>query len=81
MKPYLVLLSALLVVTAAAAGLSFLKIEYVQQHQNDALRSIICRAEAFVEHDRKLTPQQKQQSLHFYDSSLADANLAPCPKP
>jgi len=78
MKHYLVLLSLLLVVTATATLLSFLKVEYVQRHQNDALRSIMCRAESFVRKSPQTTPAQKRQAIRFYESALADAHLPSC---
>lgn len=61
---------------AVCVPVLFFRIQDVQQHQNDALRSIIC----FVEHREKLTlpAKQKAQAVAFWSKALSDARLKPC---
>lgn len=75
MRHYYVLWS-LLALLAAACVFSLVRVENVQHHQNDALRSIIC----FVEHREKVTlpPKERQQAIEFWAKALADAHLKPC---
>lgn len=57
------------------------RLAFVQHHQNDALRSIMCRAEALVRKtpaSQRFTAKQKRQAIRFYSSAIADAHLAPC---
>jgi len=71
----------LLLATAIVTPIVFARIQNVQDHQNDALRSIMCHAERVVERtpaSATFTAKQKTQALRFYRSSLADARLEPC---
>ena len=68
----------LAVVSTMAFVILFLRIQHVQSHQNDALRSIICRAEKFVRTSHDLTPAQRRQALKFYEDSLSSIHAAPC---
>ena len=70
---------ALAVVVAATTPILYLRITNVQAHQNDALHSIICRAEHFVKTQPGIKPNQRRQALRFYEGALRDANLDPCP--
>lgn len=81
MKPFnwiqwLTLLLA--VVIAMTTPVLYLRISHIQEHQNDALRSIICRAESFIRHDPSLTPKQRRQALRFYEDSLASIHARSC---
>jgi len=78
MKHYLVLMSVLLALTSAAALIAFIRVQDVQHHQDNALRSIMCFAEAFVEKSPHATPQQKRQAVRFYNEALSNAHLTPC---
>ncbi len=78
MKNYLVLLSLMVAMTAAASLLAFIKVQDVQRHQDTALRSIMCFAEGFVEKSPHATAQQKKQAIRFYNEALVSARLAPC---
>lgn len=69
---------ALVLCVGVTVPLIFLRIESVQHHQNDALRSVICLAESFVRNSKHLSPQQKNQSLDFYNRALSDARLRSC---
>lgn len=72
-------LTYLLVITIAiTTPFEFTRIQTVQAHQNDALHSIICFAEHYVEHSKKTPPAQKRAALKFYDRALRDAHLTPC---
>jgi len=81
LKHYLVLMSVLLVIAAASSLFAFLRVQDVQRHQDTALRSIMCFAEGFVKKSPHATSQQKRQAIRFYNEALANAHLAPCPKP
>lgn len=69
---------ALATVSTGAFLILYLQIEHVQEHQNDALHSIICFAEQRVETATTLTTQARRQALSFYTQALADAHLDPC---
>lgn len=59
----------------------FYRVRSVQHHQNDALRSIMCRAETVVRRapvSATFTVKQKRQALRFYTQALAAAHLLPC---
>lgn len=71
---------ALAVVMAWTIPFMYFRIQDVQHHQNDALRSVICLAEGFVRHAPHLSSEQRHQSLKFYDTALSDAHLNPCTK-
>lgn len=68
----------LAVTTAVVVPILFNRVSSIQQHQNDGLRAVICRAEDFIVKDKQLTPAQKKQSLDFYNQSLASIHAAPC---
>lgn len=51
----------------------------VQQHQNDALHSIMCFAEHAVRVRPGIPHDQRMQALHFYETALKKAHLPPCP--
>lgn len=55
-----------------------LKIQDVQNHQNDALHTIICKVELAQKHSPLLSAQQKRQDLLFWDKALSGAHLASC---
>ena len=69
---------ALAVCVAATTPILYFRIEDVQHHQNDALRSIMCHAEHVVRTQPGLKEKQRREALHFYRTSLADAHLKPC---
>lgn len=72
-------LSLLLAMTVAVTTpILFLRIQDVQHHQNDALDSIICRAEHVVRTSSGLTLKQRRQAIRFYEQSIHDAHLKPC---
>lgn len=71
-------LATLIALLAAATVYSTLKIQEVQAHQNDALSSIICRAERVVRTSPDLTAKQRRQALNFYEQSITEAHLKPC---
>ena len=50
----------------------------VQNHENDALHTIICSIERFDVNSRKLTNAQKRQSVKFWTNELRDAHLNSC---
>lgn len=56
----------------------YARIQNVQRHENDALRSIICQAEHAVRVHPGIPAQQRRQALSFYQHSLVDAHLKPC---
>lgn len=56
----------------------FTKLEAVQAHQNDALRSVLCRAEHVVRTEQGITKQQRHQAERFYVNAIKDAHLKPC---
>ena len=71
----------LALVTAAAFIVLYLRIQHVQHHQNDALRSIMCRAETVVHRTHtsaQFTMAQKRKAIRFYERALSDAHLKPC---
>lgn len=69
---------ALVLCVGVTVPLIFLRLENVQRHQNDALRSILCRAENVVRTEPGITVEQRRQALSFYEHALAGAHLAPC---
>lgn len=69
---------ALLFVTSYTTPILYLRIAHIQEHENDALQSIICYAEQRVRSAPSLTPQQRRQALGFYRQALTDAHLKPC---
>jgi hypothetical protein len=72
----------LTLVLSAAVALGFAwgfhEIKTVQSHQNDALRSIICRAERVVRTEPGLTTAERRRAERFYVGALVDAHLKPC---
>jgi hypothetical protein len=70
----------LVLAVALAAGFTFgtMRLDNVQAHENDAIRSIMCFAELRTRQSQVLTPQQKRQGIQFYDQALAKAQIAPC---
>ena len=73
-----ILLWIIVALVAASNVVSHVQIISVQAHQNDALRSIICRAEHVARKSSGYTLQQRRQAIKFYKQSLADAHLKPC---
>lgn len=73
-----IILWIIVAMLAASNVVSHMQILSVQEHQNDALRSIICRAEHVVRRSSGYTLQQRKQAIRFYRQSLADAHLKPC---
>lgn len=73
-----VLTYLLLIFIAVTTPIEFGRLQAVQAHQNDALHSIICFAEQYVENSKKTPPAQKQAVVKFYDRALRDAHLPPC---
>ena len=69
---------ALALAIAVCVPILFFRIEAVQHHQNDALRSIMCHAEHVVKTQPGISAKQRREALHFYETSLADAHLPPC---
>ena len=56
----------------------YLRIADVQAHQNDALRSILCRAEHVVKTQPGFTEKKRREAVRFYQQALAGAHLKPC---
>lgn len=56
----------------------YLRVRHVQQHQNDALREILCFAEVRVRETPRLSTMQRRQAILFYRQALVDAHLKPC---
>lgn len=54
------------------------RIEYVQRHQNDALRTIICYFEDRTIRSHQLPPKKKLQGIRVLEHALHRAHLAPC---
>lgn len=50
----------------------------VQAHQNDALHSIICRAEHYLRTQPGIPAKQRRQGIRFYEDALTGAHLQPC---
>lgn len=71
-------LAVLIALLAGATTYAVFKVQQVQAHQNDALRSIICRAERVVRTSPDLTAKQRRQALNFYEQSITEAHLKPC---
>ena len=73
-------LTLLLAMTiATTTPVLFFRIQNVQHHQNDALHSIICHAESVVRTQPGIPPEKRRQALRFYQTSIIDAHLKPCP--
>ena len=73
---------ALALFTAFTIPVLYFRVQHVQQHQNDALRSIMCRAETVVlrtHPSAQFTAKQKRQAIRFYSRAISDAHLDPCP--
>lgn len=76
-----VLTYLLVIFIAVTTPIEFKRIQTVQNHQNDALHSIMCRAETLVVKtpvSSQFTAKQKRQALRFYRSALTHAHLPPC---
>lgn len=71
-------LAVLIALLAGATTYAVFKVQQVQAHQNDALRSIICRAESVVRTSPDLTAKQRVRALRFYEQSIRDAHLRSC---
>lgn len=56
----------------------YLRVQHVQEHQNDALREILCFAEVRVRETPHLSSLQRRQAILFYRQALSDAHLKPC---
>lgn len=70
----------LIALLALAVAFAVYRIQNVQHHQNDALHSIICRAETFIKANKNgSTFEQRRRALHFYEQALKGAHLPPCP--
>lgn len=69
---------ALAVAVAATVPILYFRVESVQHHQNDALRSIMCFAEHAVQTRPGIPHKQRVQALRFYQQALADAHLKSC---
>ena len=65
--------------TAFAFIVLYVRIENVQHHQNDALHSIICHAENVVRTQPGIPAEKRRQAIRFYQTSIVDAHLDPCP--
>ena len=70
---------ALAFTVACTTPILYLRIQDVQHHQNDALRSIMCQAEHAVQVRPGIPHKQRVQALHFYQHALVSAHLNPCP--
>ena len=64
--------------TAGLCAFSFTLVVHEQQHQNDALRSILC----FAEHTVKVRPgiphKQRVAAIRFYQHAIERAHLPAC---
>ena len=69
---------ALALTVAFTTPVLYFRIQHVQEHQNDALRSIICRAEHVVRTQPGIPAKQRRDALRFYRNALAGAHLKPC---
>lgn len=69
---------ALLFVVSFTTPILYMRIQNVQHHQNDAIRSIMCFAEHRARISPVLTGKQKREAIRFYTQAIADANLQPC---
>lgn len=74
----LLLLWALLGLTAATSAIAVTIAFVDQHHQNDALRSIMCYAEHAVRTRPGIPAKQRHEAIVFYDRALAEARLRPC---
>lgn len=70
---------ALALFMAFAFIVLYLRIQHVQRHENDALRSIICQAEHAVRVRPGIPQEQRRQALSFYEHALTNSHLEPCP--
>ena len=70
---------ALAFAVAFTIPILYLRIQDVQHHQNDALRSIMCQAEHVVRVRPGIPAKQRAQAIRFYETALDRAHLAPCP--
>lgn len=68
----------LLALVAAATALAFVRVQDIQRHQNDALRSIICYVDAREQSSPTLTALQKRQAGDFWRAALQSAHLPYC---
>lgn len=75
---HLYVLWGLVALLAATSVFALVRVQEVQHHQNDALRSIICHAEKVVRTTPDLSAEQRARAIRFYRSSLSAAHLAPC---
>lgn len=73
---WLTLLLALTV--SVTTPILYFRIQNVQHHQNDALHSIICRAEHVVRTQPDIPAKQRREALHFYRHALTGAHLQSC---
>ena len=71
---------ALAFTVALTTPILYLRIQHVQQHQNDAIHAIICRAEHVVRIQPDISAKRRREALRFYRQAAADAHLKPCPK-
>lgn len=69
---------ALTLTVSATTPILYFRVQHVQRHQNDALHSIICRAEHVVSTEPGLTAKKRREALRFYEQALAGAHLKPC---
>ena len=70
---------ALAVCVASTVPILYFRISNVQHHQNDALRSIMCRAEHVVKTQPGIPHKQRLDAIRFYRNAIQAANLNPCP--
>ena len=56
----------------------FTRLQDVTKHQNDSLRSIICRIEYKTIIDTQLTPQEKTKDIKFYNGLLESIHVSTC---
>lgn len=81
MKRQLIILYILLGVVAASSAFAVVSVTISQHHQNDALRSIMCRAVRVVRRtpvSAQFTVEEKHKALRFYTHALSAAHLKPC---
>jgi hypothetical protein len=69
---------ALAVTVAITVPILYFRIGGVQAHQNDALRSILCRAAHVVRTQPGIPAAERRRAERFYRTALKDAHLAPC---
>lgn len=75
---HLTLLWLVLGLVAGASAYAVYSGQNSRAHQNDALRSIICRIDAAQQASPVLTKKEKHQAGVFWQKAAEHAHLRPC---